>query len=134
MSDINTDILNGLIIGRVEPHIYAFSTRTVPDYLKIGDTYRPVETRLEEWRKYFPNLEKLFSGIARADAETFFRDFAVHQFLERDKSKLRLQRDMIEGLPYYSNEFFRDTEVRDIEDAIADIKQSHIGNDGKYQF
>ena len=35
------DILDRIIIGRVEPHIYAFTTNTVPNYLKVGDTYRP---------------------------------------------------------------------------------------------
>ena len=56
---INTDVLNELIIGRVEPQIYAFTTETVPNYLKVGDTYRPLEVRLNEWRKHFPNLVKL---------------------------------------------------------------------------
>lgn len=52
------DLLDKIIIGRVEPHIYAFKTNTIPNYLKIGDTYRPVSQRLNEWRKYFPELEK----------------------------------------------------------------------------
>ena len=56
---INTSALDELIFGRVEPHIYAFSTETVPNYLKVGDTYRPLEMRLDEWRKHFPNLEKI---------------------------------------------------------------------------
>ena len=30
--------LENIIIGRVEPHIYAFTTGTVPNYLKVGDT------------------------------------------------------------------------------------------------
>ena len=33
---MNTEIVDKIIIGRVEPHIYAFRTNTVPDYLKIG--------------------------------------------------------------------------------------------------
>ena len=57
-NNINVDILDELIIGRVEPQIYAFTTETIPNYLKVGDTYRPIEIRLNEWRKYFPNLEK----------------------------------------------------------------------------
>lgn len=40
------DILDELIVGRVDPYIYAFKTNTVPNYLKIGDTYRPVSQRL----------------------------------------------------------------------------------------
>lgn len=134
MNNIDTEILNRLIIGRVEPHIYAFSTQTVPNYLKIGDTYRPIETRLKEWRRYFPNLEKQFTDIAKADEDTFFRDFAIHHFLEADKGKLRLQRGSLKGLPYYSNEFFKDTEVKDVEAAIVDIKDSHSSNSDKYQF
>lgn len=59
-NNINVDILDELIIGRVEPQIYAFTTETIPNYLKVGDTYRPIEVRLNEWRKHFPNLEKKF--------------------------------------------------------------------------
>ena len=58
---INSDILEGIIYGRVEPHIYAFSTETIPNYMKVGDTYRPIEKRLNEWRKYYPNLERKYS-------------------------------------------------------------------------
>ncbi len=32
------ELLDNLIVGRVEPHIYAFTTNTVPNYLKVGDT------------------------------------------------------------------------------------------------
>lgn len=42
------DVLDRIIIGRVDPHIYAFTTNTVPNYLKVGDTYRPVSQRLNE--------------------------------------------------------------------------------------
>lgn len=72
---IDIQLLEELIIGRVEPHIYAFTTGTVPNYLKVGDTYRPVEKRLNEWRKYFPELEKKFKEIAKVDDETFFQRF-----------------------------------------------------------
>lgn len=133
MSDINTDILNQLIVGRVEPHIYAFFTKTVPDYLKVGDTYRPIEKRLDEWRKYFPNLERKFSEVAKVDDEIFFRDYAIHTFLEAS-GKTRLQRGVIDKLPYFSNEFFKDTDIEDVEKAILDVKDSHSQNDGRYQF
>ena len=39
------EILDKYIIGRVDPYIYAFSTNTIPNYLKIGDTHRPVPER-----------------------------------------------------------------------------------------
>ena len=48
MKDLS--ILDSLITGRVEPHIYAFTTNTIPNYLKVGDTYRPVSKRLGEWK------------------------------------------------------------------------------------
>ena len=36
-NQLDTQILEELIIGRVEPHIYAFTTETIPNYLKVGD-------------------------------------------------------------------------------------------------
>lgn len=50
MKDIS--ILENIIVGRVDPHIYAFATGTVPNYLKIGDTYRPIAVRLNECSEY----------------------------------------------------------------------------------
>lgn len=131
---INVEILDGLIIGRVEPRIYAFSTHTVPNYLKVGDTYRPLETRLNEWRKHFPNLEKEFENIAKVDDETFFRDYAVHFFLENDLKRKRLGRDVFKNLPYYSNEFFENATKQDLQDAIKDIEIGHKNNNPKYQY
>lgn len=134
MSEINLDILNDIIIGKVEPKIYAFSTETTPNYLKVGDTYRPLEKRLNEWRKYFPDLEKKFESIAKVDDQIFFRDYAVHYFLENDIKKSRLGRDTIGNIPYYSNEFFKDTTEENLKDAIKDIKDCHKSNDSKYQY
>jgi len=136
MSDIKIDIevLDSIIVGRVEPQIYAFTTQTVPNYLKIGDTYRPLEARLNEWRKYFPNLEKRFEAIAKVDNDTFFRDYAIHYFLENDKQKTRLQLNDIEDIPCYSKEFFKDTTNNDIEDALKDIKLNFKKNETKYKF
>ena len=61
--------LENIIIGRVEPHIYAFTTGTVPNYLKVGDTYRPVSLRLNEWKEHFPDLEKKYENIQKRIAE-----------------------------------------------------------------
>ncbi len=133
-NNINVDILDEIIIGRVEPQIYAFSTETIPNYLKVGDTYRPIETRLNEWRKYFPNLEKKFENKAKVDDETFFRDYAVHYFLENELKKNRLERGVFENTVYYSNEFFKNATANDLKKAIEDIKIGHKNNDSKYQF
>ena len=59
---VDKTLLDEIIIGRVEPHIYAFTTNTIPNYLKVGDTYRPVSVRLKEWREHFPELIKQFEG------------------------------------------------------------------------
>lgn len=87
---IDLTVLDHLIVGRVDPHIYAFTTNTIPNYLKVGDTYRPVATRLQEWRSFFPDLQKEYDHIAKVSDDTYFRDFAVHQFLEHEKRRTRL--------------------------------------------
>lgn len=133
-NNINVDILDDLIIGRVEPQIYAFTTETIPNYLKVGDTYRPIEMRLNEWRKYFPNLEKKFGDVAKVDDETFFRDYAVHFFLENELKRSRLKPNALKGIPYYSNEFFENATEEDLKEAIEDIKSGHQNNESKYQY
>jgi hypothetical protein len=133
-NNINVDILDDLIIGRVEPQIYAFTTETIPNYLKVGDTYRPIEMRLNEWRKYFPNLEKKFGDVAKIDDETFFRDYAVHFFLENELKRSRLKPNALKGIPYYSNEFFENATEEDLQEAIEDIKSGHQNNESKYQY
>ena len=133
-SKINTDVLNELIIGRVEPQIYAFTTETVPNYLKVGDTYRPLEVRLNEWRKYFPKLVKKFGDVAKVDDDIFFRDYAVHFFLENELKRSRLEKGTIKNIPHYSNEFFKNATEEDLKEAIKDIKKGHKNNDPKYQY
>ena len=75
------EILDQIIVGRVDPYIYAFSTNTIPNYLKVGDTYRPVSVRLNEWKKYFPDLEEEYKEKAIINEDVFFRDYAVHKFI-----------------------------------------------------
>lgn len=126
-------LLDKIIIGRVEPHIYAFSTNTVPNYLKVGDTYRPVAVRLKEWMARYPTLKKEFDAEAKI-GDVFFRDYAIHVFLENEKNKVRLQTsDLPDGI-YYSKEFFKDTSAADIEEAICDIKDDYTNKTQKYLF
>lgn len=131
---MDTTVLDEMIVGRVEPHIYAFKTNTVPNYLKVGDTYRPVSERLKEWKKHFPDLQKEFEDKATVNNEIFFRDFAVHQYLEKELNKIRLQKSDIKQGIYYSNEFFKDAEKRDVEKAIVDITDSYHSVPNKYQY
>lgn len=126
--------LDKLIIGRVEPHIYAFTTNTIPNYLKVGDTYRPVPKRLKEWKEYFPNLEKKFEGSAKINNNVYFRDFSVHRFLESEKGKARLSKTDIPENVHYSKEFFKEASVDDVEEAIADIVDDYANKAGKYQY
>ena len=130
---MNTEIVDKIIVGRVEPHIYAFETNTVPNYLKIGDTYRPVEERLKEWRHHYEDLVKLYEHVARVD-EKYFRDFEVHKFVMEEKKRNRITREAFPNLPYFSNEFFEEAVPSDIDEAIADITDSAEKNDGRYKF
>ena len=130
------EVLERLIIGRVEPHIYAFSTNTFPNYLKIGDTYRPVSERLAEWKNHYPKLEQEFEASAKIE-DMFFRDFAVHKFLENDLQKVRLLKES-EDFPgeniYYSKEFFKNTNAEEIQKAIKDIHKNYSDKTSKYSF
>ena len=78
---IDTSKIDSIIFCRVEPYIYAFETNTVPNFLKVGDTYRPVNVRLAEWKKIYSDLEKKYEHIAKVDENTYFRDYSVHDFL-----------------------------------------------------
>lgn len=130
----NKELLDKIIIGRVEPYIYAFSTNTVPNYLKIGDTYRPVFVRLNEWKKYFPDLKEEYKEKAMIDSNVFFRDYAVHKYVENELGKARLKENILPKEVYYSNEFFENATDSDVKAAINDIKESYEKNDNKYQF
>ena len=127
-------VLDELITGRVEPHIYAFTTNTIPNCLKVGDTYRPISVRLKEWRQYFPELEKKFEGSAKINDHVYFRDHSIHRFLENEKHRARLSVCDIPEEVYYSKEFFKGASVQDIEEAIADITDNYAKQGGKYQY
>lgn len=133
---IETTILDSIIVGRIDPHIYAFRTNTVPNYLKVGDTYRPISVRLKEWKEIFPNLEHLedWEWVAKTQDEKYFRDFAVHYYLEEIKHFHRLQPNDIPKLPYYSREFFENAKPEDVDEAILDIERKAKQVGSPYQF
>lgn len=128
---INTEELDKIIVGRILPHIYAFSTNTIPNYLKVGDTYRPVATRLSEWRHYYPQLDKLYDKAAVID-KVFFRDFAVHDFLKDKHARLE-PNDLPMGV-FYSREFFQGASPDDVDAAFADIEADYHNGTQKYKF
>ena len=135
---MESKVLETIIYGRVEPHIYAFQTQKVPHYTKVGDTYRPTEVRVKEWERIIRcKLTTIFDEPAFADSlgEVFFRDYSVHSYLEEKKNKHRLTKEDPEGSPWYSNEFFLETEGKDINEAIQDIKETYAKGDlYKYDF
>ena len=141
------DVLEKVIVGRV-PHIYAFKTLTIPAYLKVGDTHRPIPMRLEEWRKIFGALEEvpIKDNAATADecGDVFFRDHSVHKYLEREGNCERLEKDSplvvgktdVEGNPlHYSSEFFilkgagaaekRQIPISVVQDGINDVREAY---------
>ena len=131
-------VLEAIVYGRVEPHIYAFRTKKVPHYTKVGDTYRPTEIRIKEWKdKIRDELTVIFDEPAFADSkgEVYFRDYSVHSFLEDQKHKHRLTRNDPEGDPWYSNEFFLETDSTDLREAVEDVVDSYSkGNYRGYDF
>ena len=130
----NNSIIDGKIYGRVEPFIYAFETNSVPNSLKVGDTYRPVRIRLEEWKKRYKHLVKKFEGPALVDDKTYFRDYSVHQFLRDDKHKHNLEESEFDEGVYFCNEFFKETSEDDVEEAIDAIKSSYQREEHTYTF
>lgn len=131
---MDTSILDNIIVGRVKPHIYAFSTETIPNYLKVGDTYRPVSQRLLEWKSFYPNLRKQYEHSAMLESGNIFRDYAVHTFLMNDKGLYRLSPNDIPFGTYYSREFFKDATISDLDEAIADITNDEKNGGSKYQY
>lgn len=127
------EILDKIITGRVTPHIYAFETSSVPSYLKVGDTYRPVHIRLKEWAEHYGGIKQRFEQVAKVSKDTYFRDYAVHQFLT-SKGFHRAEKTEFGHGVYYSNEFFKGVEDKDLKDAITDIQQSFDQRDNRYSF
>ena len=126
-------IIDNLIYGRVAPHIYAFETNTVPNFLKVGDTYRPVSVRLKEWELRYADLVEKFRGPATVNDDTYFRDYAVHDYLIAH-GKRRIEDDDYTDGTYHSSEFFKDASETDVESAIDDIRRSFKAREKRYTF
>ena len=89
ISSTNQAILDKYLVGRIYPQIYAFMTGSIPDYLKVGDTYRGVDVRLDEWRKVYGNLAEVLRRPALLNENTIFRDYAIHKYLAVSYTHLR---------------------------------------------
>ena len=133
---MDTKLVDKIIVGRVVPHIYAFSTNTIPNYLKVGDTYRSVEERLNEWKRHFADLTPVFSKEATVNDSVYFRDYTLHKFLVDDKGKTRLvptSPDFPTGI-YYSNEFFKNVTTNELGEGVEDIISDFNNSGNKYEF
>ena len=130
---MNTEIVDKIIIGRVEPHIYAFKTDTIPSYTKIGDTYRPVNVRIDEWRSKYENIRKLCQESALVNDETYFRDYAVHDYL-KNKGYNQLRPDQLPPGIYYSNEFYEGVEKGEVTNAVTEIRSRYGDPSSPYTY
>ena len=130
---MNTEIVDKIIIGRVEPHIYAFKTDTIPSYTKIGDTYRPVNVRIDEWRSKYKNIIKLCQESALVNDETYFRDYAVHDYL-KNKGYNQLRPDQLPPGIYYSNEFYEGVEKGEVTNAVTEIRSRYGDPSSPYTY
>ncbi len=130
MSNIDDSEIRKVVIGRVEPHIYSFETNTLPNLLKVGDSYRPVEERLNEWRRYYKDLTEVSRHKALVSDAIFFRDHSVHEFLEAN-GKVHVAIDRAKNI--YSKEFFEGVSKHDVANAVQDVIDSY-GIPGKYTY
>lgn len=121
--------LDRFIIGRISPRIYVFKTGMVPESLKVGDTYRPVSERMEEWSRIYTGMHGKQDYSAQV-GDKFFRDYSVHRYLKEILNKYNLQKDDFNGV-YFSREFFRDTEAEDVKTAV-DVISEDIASDGNH--
>lgn len=142
MNPIN--FVEAQILIRTDPHIYAFSTNTIPSYLKVGDTSRPVDVRIEEWNKKISEAlgtsvqVKLTKELAEAAVvdDAYFRDHAVHGYLKNTLGKKSIDQLDPDLAAKYSVEFFKDVTVADVKAAIADIRDEYRNGDPvkKYKY
>lgn len=136
--------MENVIEVRREPHIYAFSTNTVPNYIKVGDTSRTIEKRLTEWKDLFSDLERVFPDIeneeealAKVNKDIYFRDYALHTYLT-NKGYNRLDKKKFYNLfgenIYFSNEFFENVSTEEIKHGIQEIKKGYEQKNPNYLY
>jgi len=131
----NTVTINeveNLIEVRSEPHIYVFSTNTIPNYVKVGDTFRPISTRLGEWQEIYKDLQRLFPNInneaealAKVNDDVYFRDYAIHTYLTNNNYRRLTKEELVAEIGeniYFSNEFFKGVSVDVVKKGIQEVK------------
>ncbi len=134
MTKSDQAVLEKYVYGRVRPHIYAFETGSVPNFLKVGDSYRPVTVRLAEWKKFYPDLQQTFDQEATVDSNVFFRDHAVHSYLRIKLAKRQLTPKELPDGVHFSREFFFDTTSTDVAEALESIRDAYRDGTHGYKF
>lgn len=124
----NTDLLDKIITGYVPHKIYAFSTPQLLDYLKVGETSRSVNVRLEEWKKSISDLkfEKDWLAMLPKNAKEqtdFFQDYALHEYFKKHGFEPFCYRHA----PGHSKEFYP-VKIKDIEMGIDDISKDYLSD------
>lgn len=143
-NSITINEVENLIEVRSEPHIYVFSTNTIPNYVKVGDTFRPIATRLGEWQEIYKDLQRLFPDInnelealAKVNDDIYFRDYAIHTYLTNNGYH-RLEKDeLIEEIGeevYFSNEFFKNVPVEIVKKGIQEVKEGYESKNPNYNY
>ncbi|WP_267666984.1 DEAD/DEAH box helicase family protein [Leuconostoc gelidum] len=117
----NIELLEKIIVGYVPHRIYAFSTSKIIDYLKVGETSRNINVRLNEWKKVVPDLrlEKYWLASLPKDGENpkdFFRDYALHRYFKEHGFQPKKSFEA----PGSSKEFYPVT-INDVEKGIDTI-------------
>lgn len=124
------EIVENNISVRHDQFIYAFSTNTIPNYLKIGDTDRGVDIRIKEWEKILNkrlspmivNVEKKYSESSFIQEKgIYFRDYDVHKYLREVLKKNSIDVTDPNLLSLYSKEFFKDVTVEEVKEAVNTI-------------
>ena len=113
------------ITGRVEPYIYGFTTPQVLACLKVGDTYRPLNVRIEEWRRRYEGIELVCKEPATVAEDTFFRDYAVHEYLTRHGFE-RKEREEFEAEKIAWNRIQQE-KSKDLKEKIEDLLRIQSG-------
>lgn len=117
----SSDLVLEIFKEKIDPKIYAFSTDFVPGALKVGDTYRAIEERLNEWKAVYPDLQQEGQTLsAKINNDLYFRDYSVHEYLERYKKRHNLTKAELEE-KYYSSEFFEGATYEDVSEAVKAI-------------
>lgn len=142
-------IVEDAIEIRLDNYIYAFSTNTIPNYLKIGDTSKGVNRRIKQWEKILnkrlsPQIVKLTEEYNHSASikneekklDIYFRDYSVHKYIRDILHKNSIDVTEPDLLKVYSKEFFKDVTVEEVDKAIELIIEDALSEspDKTYTF